>query len=254
MDRTLMEILPIASSSDGNCTWISTGRTAVLIDCGVPLKVLRARLGDEKLRSLDAVFITHEHYDHIKCLGTIGRRYAGLPVYINSRSYSIRNGSLKGILRRPLEKDVPVPVGCLTLTPIELEHDSKNIFGFNIRQVDGGNLCYLTDTGHVNGEISEILKDSDNLFIESNYDELLLTEYSGYPNYLKERIRSFHMGNRQTLNLIDEIGIESFENIILAHLSPRTNSPVHVRRLYKERFPEHVDRFRIAPLDEPLEL
>ena len=249
-----MRILPIASSSDGNCTWIESGKSSILIDCGVTLKALRGALGEGGLKSLDAIFITHEHYDHVKSLEMISRRYPDLPVYINALSYSSLNGRLNGFLRRPLENGVEVIVGKMSITPFPLKHDTSNTFGFSITGENGTNLCYLTDTGQVDFTALDYLEDSESLFIETNYDEILLERYQGYPEFLKNRIKQFHMGNRQTLDLLDNMGIEKFNNIICAHLSPRSNSRLHLRKLIEDRFPEVYEKFSLAPFREPLEL
>jgi len=246
-----LEIFPIVSSSDGNCTYISAGSTSILVDCGIGIRQLRKALGRDRLRELDAVFVTHEHHDHIKGLDAVAKS-CNIPVFINHLSYRAKVHQLMNIDFRQLEKGIEIRVGDLTVAPFEVKHDTINTFGFNIEERNGPRLCYLTDAGSINRRHKAHMKRADILFIECNYNEELLVAFPDYPNHLKVRIRETHLSNRQALDAIEEVGLDSFLKVIPAHLSPRTNSPDQLTSELAERFSGDLDKFAIAPLAEPL--
>ncbi len=246
-----MQIFPIVSSSDGNCTYIKTEAASILIDCGITLKALHKALGRETVAALDAVFVTHEHHDHISGLGSLGRRY-NHPIYINHNSFAARAGQLWDINKQPLEAENEICIRDLVVTPFELKHDTSNNFGFMIKEEEGSMLCYLTDTGVISDRNKSLMSMADALLIECNYNEHMLRQFPDYSDELKSRIMEFHLSNRQTLDALEEIGVDSFEAIILAHLSPRTNSPQQLTEEFTERFPAWVHKFGIAPCPEPV--
>ncbi len=247
-----MKIFPFASSSDGNGTLIQSAKASILIDCGVSLKALVMSVGLDIVQRLDAVFITHEHSDHIKGIGILGRKMRGLIVYINHKSCVRRPQHFVNLNTRELQASQIVKIKDLSLTPFELQHDSANAFGFFINNSSGESLTYFTDTGAVNDEIENYIKSSQMLFIESNYDEKGLLEYPDYSNVHKTRIRATHLSNTQTLDIIEKCGIENLNEIIMGHLSPRTNRPQWVKNGFFERFPDSVGKLSIAPLGLPL--
>jgi phosphoribosyl 1,2-cyclic phosphodiesterase len=246
-----LEIFPIVSSSDGNCTYISAGSTSILIDCGIGIRQLRKALGRDRLQELEAVFVTHEHHDHIKGLDALARS-CNIPVFINQLSYRAKVHQLMSIDFHQLDKGVETCIGALTLTPFQVSHDTINTFGFTIAEKNGPRLCYFTDAGSINRRHKALMKRADILFIECNYNEDMLVAFPDYPNHLKMRIRETHLSNRQALDALEEIGLDSFLKIIPAHLSPRTNSPDQLTRELRERFPDDLDKFAIAPLAKPL--
>ncbi|MCF7811925.1 MBL fold metallo-hydrolase [bacterium] len=244
-----MKIFPIASSSDGNCTFIKTGSASILIDCGLSLRQLRRIIGSEQLNELDAVFITHEHSDHIKGLDTLSKKL-DIPVYMNHSSYMVRAHQLSNTHPLALEAGMQIQINDLKISPFEVEHDTVNTFGFMIEEIDSINLCYLTDCGRLTEEHLDYLCESDVAMIEFNYNEEMLASFPDYDDFLKARITETHLSNSETLNAIEQLGIENFDMIIPAHLSPRTNSPKQLISEISDRFPASLGRFFIAPFGE----
>jgi len=245
-----MDIFPIASSSEGNVTWIKTTQTSILIDCGVTLKKVGSTIGDA---SLDAIFLTHEHSDHIKGAGPVARKYH-IPVYIHQYSYTSKQRLFNDCDINYLNPSIPVIIGDLTITPFSTKHDCMYSFGFVIEEKDGPILCYLTDTGMVTKLMMEKIKKCDTFFIEADYDEEELAKYAGYPDELKERIASNvgHLSNQQTIELLKTLDIDKIKKIIIGHLSPRTNSPATINKLLVKNFPDYLDKFELAPLTKAI--
>jgi len=247
-----MRIHPIASSSDGNSTLIETDHTSILIDCGLSLKALVANIGLEKVKKLDAVFVTHEHGDHIRGIGPLGRRFGSLPVYMNTKSFTRCHQHLNGVLIKPLDQDDKIIINDITIQPFNVFHDTANTFGFFFEENDTVKLSYITDTGAVGEEMMEYITASNALFIESNYDEQGLIDFPDYPEIMKDRIRDTHLCNDQTLIVIEQVGIDQFSHIIMCHLSPRSNTAKWVREGFERTFPDDVKKLIIAPTSKSI--
>lgn len=247
-----MKIFPVTSSSSGNCTILEYGDDVVLIDCGATLKGLKSAIGD--LKRIKAVFITHEHSDHIGGVGPISRK-VDCPFYINRLSYKKKEDlfkDCKDIRNLVAGTDVELDGGWHFL-PFTTKHDSAYSVGFIIT-IDGidKKFGYLTDTGFITPMMEMMLKDCDGLFIEADYDEEYLEEYELYSDFLKERISSNfgHLSNTQAFEFLQTLPIENMDFVIIGHLSGKTNSPARVSELITEHFPNQKEKFHIAPLSE----
>lgn len=243
-----MEVIPIASSSDGNATLVRSNGSSLLIDCGVSLRRITATVGHNTVKALGALFITHEHADHIAGTPMLLKKNPHLPVYIHDASFHVKRAHFSGANRKPLKAGVPVEVGGLTVTPFKTHHDAFSSHGFFVRDDETDlSLCYIADTGHICSAIKAHASDADILFIECDYDERLLAKYDGYSLALKERIAGVdgHLSNQQALDLIEEVGVERFRRVIFAHLSPRTNSPQTLMQAAKDRFGS-IEKFEVA--------
>ncbi len=234
-----MQVFPIASSSDGNCTVVKSNGTSILIDCGVSLRAVTSFFGRDHLRSISALFVTHEHSDHVKGIPILSRRLPDLPVYVHEKSFGARRNLFGGANRKKLDSSDQIVVGSFVVSPFPTHHDSQSCHGFSIHdKYSGLKLCYIPDTGHVCNVIKERATEADILFIECDYDEKMLTDYPHYSDELKQRISGphGHLSNRDALDLIEEIGMTRFQKIVLTHLSPRTNSPEVLMNSIVRRF------------------
>lgn len=243
-----MELIPIASSSDGNATLIRSNGSSLLIDCGVSLRMLTSIVGQQAVRSLSALLVTHEHTDHIKGIPLLSRRFPHLPVYIHDDSYHAKKTHFFAVNRHPFKARKEIKVDNFDITPFPTHHDSRSSHGFFIEDHHSRlKLCFVADTGHICDDIKERASQADILFIECDYDEEMLAAFPGYSLDLKDRIAGNHghLSNRQALDLIEEVGPERFQRIVLAHLSPRTNSPDVVMKAVHERFGT-TERFEVA--------
>lgn len=217
------------SSSKGNCTYIGDGKTGILIDCGASAKRIRQSLCAVGIdpASIAAVFVTHEHSDHIAALRVFASA-AGTPVYATAGTLSMleRDGVLNG--RFPVHA-LPANGGeaaGMWVRPFALSHDAAEPVGYSVTTADGKRICVATDTGVVTQEILSAASGSDLILLESNHDVGML-QMGSYPYAVKRRILSDrgHLCNdacAETAACLLQSGTTQF---VLGHLSAENNMP-----------------------------
>lgn len=220
-----MKYCSIASGSNGNCYYIAKGNDAVLIDIGINTKHVELRMNSLGLEpaQIKAIFITHEHTDHIKGLSVFCKRYQ-IPVYITAGSYKGSRLHLPEHLVHIISPDSKVKVGALKVLGIPKYHDAKEPCSFVV--TDGEvNIGIMTDLGRGCDNVKHVIQHSDVLLLESNYDEDML-ENGRYSFYLKNRIRSGwgHISNKTALELFLEYRTSRLKHLILGHLSAQNNT------------------------------
>jgi phosphoribosyl 1,2-cyclic phosphodiesterase len=244
-----MKINIIASSSEGNCTHIYTDKASILIDAGISAKKLYEASNIEA-EGLNAIFITHEHSDHIKGLGPIGRK-TGATIYIHEDILNKIEDKLYKCTVFQVSQGEKITIGDLEIDSFSTKHDAAYSCGFIILdKTNNKKLGYLTDTGNWTKLMSKKLKGCDAYIIEADYDTEELAKYAEYDDFLKERISSDfgHLSNDQTMSLLKSLDISQTSFVCFAHLSPRTNSPELVLNKAYEYFPdEEKTLFSIAP-------
>ncbi len=220
----------LSSGSSGNSEYIETDNSKILIDAGFSGKAIENLLDSINVnpRELDAIFVTHEHADHIKGIGVLSRRY-NLPVIANTETWYAMDKKIGKISDKNIyvfQNNRHINFKDLDILPINTSHDSANSCGYVISK---GNrkLSIVTDTGIVDDSICEEIKDSDLFFIEANHDIDML-KFGPYPRALKDRILSDygHLSNDACANLLGDILRGDHEIIQLAHLSRENNTPI----------------------------
>lgn len=218
----------LCSSSSGNCTYIGTASEGIIIDAGTNNKQLclafeRVGLSPD---SVKAIFITHEHTDHISALKVFASK-RGIPVYATGGTLSglLKLGIING--KFPCEKLLPggVTVGNMHISHFNTFHDAKESCGYVVELPDR-KVGVCTDTGKVSGDILRALSDCDLVLLESNYDNDML-DFGPYSPALRARIRSDigHLSNSlcaDTARQLLESGVRRF---ILGHISRENNTP-----------------------------
>ncbi len=227
-----MKFCSLASGSKGNCHLLQTAESKILIDIGLSLKDLTARLERISLTpdQIDAVIITHEHSDHIKGLGVFSRKI-GADIYLNYPTLKSAESKL-GKVRNLHEFDSAEPfrINELEISPFSVSHDAADPVGFTIT-ADDKKAGLATDMGIVTNLVRNALSDCDILLVESNHDYEQLMN-GPYPWHLKQRIRSRHghLSNVDAFELINEIVTEKTRHIVVGHLSETNNNESHVYR------------------------
>ena len=226
-------IASINSGSNGNCYYVGNQESAVLIDAGISCKEIELRMNRLGLamKSVKAIFVSHEHSDHIRGIDVLSRRHQ-IPVYLNQTM--IHNGCVRveKELVEIYEAHIPVTIGNLRITSFPKFHDACDPHSFII-QSENVTVGVLTDIGKACEQVIKYFKLCDAVFLEANYDEEMLQKGS-YPYYLKNRIRSDkgHLSNAEALNLFINHKSALLSHLLLSHLSKDNNSPELVTRLF----------------------
>lgn len=233
----MAKFISLGSGSSGNCYYLSTGTTTILIDAGIGVRTLKKHMRNYglSLDDVDAVFITHDHADHIKAVGHLANDL-DKPIYATqlvhegiNRNYCVTS-KLTETHRRYLEKGTTLQLGDIKITPFEVPHDSTDCVGYLV-ELDGTTFCLLTDVGHVTPTIEEAVSQAAYLVVEANHDEDMLM-MGPYPAYLKGRIRSGrgHLCNKDSATLIAEHATPKLQHVWLCHLSEENNHPELARK------------------------
>jgi phosphoribosyl 1,2-cyclic phosphodiesterase len=247
-----MFIRTIASSSNGNSTYIYNKDTHIIVDCGVAAREILAKT---QRTTFDAIFITHGHSDHIKSAGALGRKTKS-PVYSLPSYLKLKAAKFKNCSTIPIDVTKVYQIGSIEVKPFSTLHDSMHgSVGFTFKDAST-KFCFITDTGSISRLMRVTIADCNSYFMESDYDEYLMEAYKGYDRMLKDRITSDvgHLSNQQALEYIQTIELEKVKTIILGHLSKNTNSPECLKELIAKTFPENTNKFYIAPLAYDVEV
>lgn len=235
-------VTSLASGSNGNCYYIGNATEAILVDVGITcLEVERRmkRLG-LSMQKLRAVFISHEHADHIRGISVLTKKY-GIPAYITQPT--LRKGGLRieKELINSFEAYKQINIGSLSVTPFPKLHDASDPFSF-IVHCNEVKVGIFTDIGTPCDHVINHFKQCHAAFLEANYDEEML-ENGNYPYYLKTRIRGGHghLSNRQALALFQQHRPSYMSHLFLAHLSKNNNCP----KLVNELFHQHANGVNI---------
>jgi phosphoribosyl 1,2-cyclic phosphodiesterase len=228
-------ITSLNSGSNGNCYYVGNSDEAVLVDAGISCKEIEIRMKRLGLdmKKIKAVFISHEHTDHIKGIEVLSKKHQ-LPVYVTDATR--RNGRIKleTHLSKTFTSTAAVAIGGLTITAFTKLHDAADPYSFMI-SCNEVNVGVFTDLGVACPNLIHHFKQCHAAFLESNYDEEML-ENGGYPYYLKKRITGGegHLSNRQSLEMFKQHRPAYMTHLMLAHLSSNNNKPEIVERLFKE--------------------
>ena len=249
----------LASGSSGNSFLIWTNRTKVLVDAGLSARQLRERLDGIGVapEEIEALFITHEHTDHVRGARTLATSLR-IPVFLTEGTCAACNSTFEQLPAR--EFFMPGDIICfkdLQLVSYSVPHDAADPVNFLLCHKNR-KVGMATDLGYPSRLVKERLKHCDVLILETNHDREMLMS-GRYPWQLKQRIlgRRGHLSNDQSASVLCEVADQELRAVFLAHLSQENNHPRLVRSLFEQALDEvglnHVPLF-VTSQDEPTEV
>lgn len=218
---------PLASGSKGNCIYLGTPKSKILIDAGPSAKTIVAKLGEISvdIADIDAILVTHEHGDHIQGLRVLAYKL-GIPVFANSET-------AKGIVEyyhdcpkfKIFSTGETFEFGDMEIHPFSVQHDTLDPVAFTIK-VDGLKLGFCTDLGFVTSLVQSQLRNCDYLYVEANHQPSMV-HASPRPMVYKQRVlgRSGHLSNESCGQLLAQVAHPGLKHVHLAHLSQECNTP-----------------------------
>ena len=268
----------LGSGSSGNCTYVETAETRLLIDAGFNPRQLRQRLATigRAPENLSAILLTHEHSDHISGLPGLADKLQ-IPIYCNRGT---QDGTIWAFKSRWTSKKAPVlegldgtdairkkmdwrlfntgagfEIGDVAVETFSIPHDAQDPVGFLVR-APGVNIGFATDLGHMTKLVIERTRVAHVLVLESNHDVKLLQDCPHRPWSLKQRIlgRHGHLSNEAAADAAEQIITAELKHLYLGHLSSQCNKPEIARRVMHDRLLKmgaaHV-ALQIAAQDTP---
>lgn len=216
----------MASGSSGNCTYIESENTRILVDCGKPLSYIFNALNEIGVdpSRIDAILITHEHSDHIGGISKFSTAY-NTPVYAHIAIKDVLDKQLKINHENLNYFESYFEIGDLGIQPFALPHDSKFCVGYRINEGDAV-VSVCTDLGEFSNATYEAIKGSALVYLEANYDPEMLATYPGYPSFLKKRIAGNHghLSNLDCAKAIEKLVRSGTRLVVLSHISEHSNT------------------------------
>lgn len=235
-------VASLNSGSNGNCYYIGNEREGILIDAGIACREIEKRMRRLKLsfQKVKAIFVSHEHSDHIKGIEVLSKKYQ-LPVYITTTTLLNSGIKIENHLAISFKSYDSIKIGSLTITPFPKFHDAidPNSFIVDYNKIKVG---IFTDIGLPCEHVIKHFQQCHAAFLEANYDEKMLND-GNYPYHLKKRIGGGmgHLSNTQALNLFRKYQPDFMSHLFLSHLSKNNNTP----QLVKDLFYAHAGRVEI---------
>ncbi len=248
-----LQITSLNSGSNGNCYYVGNDDEAVLIDAGISCRETEKRLAGLGLsmQKVKAIFISHEHSDHISGLPVIAKKF-NLPVFTTPATYASSGQSIPPDLLQWFKPGESIWVGGLCVTAFSKKHDAADANSFTV-MYKGITVGIFTDIGEACKNLKHHFAKCHAAFLESNYDDEML-ENGRYPWHLKNRIRGSHghLSNKQALDIFLAHRPSFMSHLLLAHLSKDNNDPALVQRLFEPH--AGATKITVASRDQASEL
>ena len=226
-------IVALYSGSGGNSVYIRVGETAILIDAGKSTRTLCRSLTEigADLSEIDAIFVTHDHHDHVSALEVLSKKRP-IPIHMTNTSAAVFDRCCDSPVHQSLvrhDTEYEVTVGEMTVRSFRTPHDSRMSVGYRIEFADEDGIHAFgvaTDIGYVSEKIRQGLCGCEAVVLECNHDEEMLME-GPYPYDLKRRIASAkgHLSNRDCAAFATRLATNGLKRLLLAHLSEINNLP-----------------------------
>ena len=258
----MFQFCSLYSGSSGNCSFVQTNNTKILIDAGESSKKIVEALTSINVdpSTIDAILVTHEHSDHVKGLGIFSKKFQ-IPVYANLETWNAMPKQ-----KEKMEEDKirtfsfdKFNIKDIEIKPFSIPHDAANPCGFNLYHKNK-KMSIATDIGHMNKEIINHLTNSSFMLLEANYEPEIL-KCSSYPYLLKERIKgpNGHLSNSDAGKTISYLVNHGLNNVMLGHLSKENNFPeLAYKTVVEELIENHLEenslhlsvaeRYNVSPI------
>lgn len=255
----MARICPLFSSSKGNSIYVGNSNEGVLIDAGRSAKQLEKALFENEIdvKSIKAIFLTHEHSDHVQGVKVFATRY-NLKVLTSSGTMTAigEKGVLNGKFPTEIIDSRGVEIAGMFIKPFSTPHDCNESVGYVITTKDNKKAVVATDIGYISDVIKDSIVGADAVVIESNHDVRML-QNGAYPYYLKRRILSDkgHLSNDACADILPYFIKNGTKNFILAHLSQENNIPqlafeTSICKLKEHNMTYNVDfKLSVAPVE-----
>ena len=225
----MMKFCSLFSGSSGNCIFVGTDQVKILIDAGVSGSKIAGALQEigEDPEDLSAIFVTHEHSDHVAGAGIVSRKY-NVPIYATDKTWQAMARSLGKILpenKKVLEAGSHMMLGDMEIKNFSIPHDAADPVAYSF-QAEGKRVSVATDMGCVTQEVRDNITGSDLILLESNHDVDMLQNGS-YPYPLKQRILGDkgHLSNIVAADFLTDLALGGTSIFFLGHLSQENNTP-----------------------------
>ncbi|GAB3505544.1 MBL fold metallo-hydrolase [Spirosoma knui] len=236
-------ITSLNSGSNGNCYYVGNEQEAVLIDAGISCRETERRMDrlGLSMRTVKAIFVSHEHTDHITGIPQLSKKYQ-LPVYITPTTLRRSRLSQSDFPMRALQGYEPVWIGDLCITAFPKLHDAADPHSFVVTY-QNTKVGVFTDIGAPCDHLIQHFSQCHAAFLEANYDEDML-DRGRYPYFLKHRIRGGlgHLSNQQALDLFKTHRPQHMSHVLLSHLSKENNSP----QVLSDLFAPHTTHTKVV--------
>lgn len=220
-----MRVCNLASGSKGNCTYIESDTTRLLVDIGVTAKYVVDNLAELNVapENIDAILVTHEHSDHIKGISTFARKY-NTKIFCAEVLKECLLNQLQGCEGLIYCYSGEFELGDLRIVPFPVSHDSVACFGYRVMDGDAS-VSLVTDLGFCPDSVFKIIKSSAVVYLEANYDPEMLFACH-YPPFLKKRIMGNcgHLSNKDCAVVAEKLAYSGTRQIVLSHISENSNT------------------------------
>lgn len=216
----------LASGSKGNAAYIRCGNTHILIDAGISCRRIEKGLQQygTSLNELDAVFITHEHADHVNGITTL-LKHTRMPVYTTQETWQAMGRKVEEFPDRFVRLTRRVGLKDTQVVPFAISHDAARPVGYTVYHGDS-KITLATDLGYISQDVEQAAAYADILILEANHDEEMVKN-GPYPYALQHRILSRwgHLSNRTAAAFLAQLPTKHMMRVLLAHRSEKNNTP-----------------------------
>lgn len=224
-----IRLCSLSSGSSGNCIYVGTESSGILVDCGVSGKEILGNLKDIGVctSTIKGILVTHEHSDHTKGVGIVSRKL-NVPIYANAGTWAGMGGSIGDIKSENIkhfDTGVDFHIDDINIKSFSIPHDAAAPVGYSF-YMGNKKVCIATDLGHFSQEVKSNIQNSDLVLLEANHD-VEMVKVSSYPFFLKKRILSDvgHLSNEAAGRAVLELLNSGVKRILLGHLSKENNFP-----------------------------